>query len=417
MRKDGLDLENVLEKVKERFLKYVQIDTQSKVDSPTYPSTSGQLDFAAILAQECREIGLSDVVLEEKGYVTATLESNAEGNPPVIGFIAHMDTSPESSGKGVSPKVTENYDGSDIPLKSGISLSPREFPDLKKYVGQEIITADGDTLLGADDKAGVAEIMVAMEHLIAHPEIKHGKIRIAFTPDEEVGHGIEHFDVAKFNADFGYTLDGGELGELEAENFNAARAVVEFKGKSVHPGTAKGIMVNAALLAGELIHMLPLDETPAATEGYEGFYHVVSVEGAVESAKVDIILRDFDPEGLEARKAKINEIAATLREMWPKAKVSVAISNQYSNMAEPLKDKQEIVELAVKAMEEAGVKPIRKAIRGGTDGAMLSYAGLPCPNIFTGGHNFHGPYEYIPTQSMVKAVETVVAISRLGAKL
>jgi len=402
---------NILDSVKKRFFRYVQVDTQSADESDTFPTSLKQLNLAAILADECKSIGLRDVCQDENGYVYASLPSNIKIEAPAIGFVAHMDTSPTCPGAGVKPKLIKNYDGGDICLAAGQTLSPGEFPDLKQYAGQDIITASGVTLLGADDKAGVAEIMTAMEYLTENPDIPHGKICVGFTPDEEVGHGPDRFDLKRFGAAFAYTVDGGRLGELEAENFNAARAKIYIAGKSVHPGTAKGIMVNAALIAAELIARMPENEVPAKTEGYEGFYHLMEVSGTVEHAKVVLVIRDFNMDGLNARKSFIEKTVAELNEKYNGA-LSLDMYDEYYNMAIPLAEHGHVIDIAYKAMEEAGVKPIRQAIRGGTDGSRLSYMGLPCPNIFTGGHNFHGPYEYIPLQSMGKAVEVIINICK-----
>jgi len=402
---------NILNSVKKRFFRYVQVDTQSANESDTFPTTLKQLNLAAILADECKSIGLSDVTQDESGYVYASLPSNLKTEPPAIGFIAHMDTSPDCPGAGVKPKIAENYDGGEIVLGNGKTLSPDEFPGLKQYAGQDIITASGDTLLGADDKAGVAEILTAMEYLAGNPDIPHGKICVGFTPDEEVGHGVDRFDIKKFGAAYAYTVDGGRLGELESENFNAARAIITVTGKSVHPGTAKGVMVNAGLIAAELIARMPENEIPAQTEGYEGFYHLADLRGSVEHAKVVYIIRDFDLDGLTARKAFIEK---TVSELNGKHNGALALNmyDEYYNMAVPLAEHGHVTEAAYKAMEDAGIKPIRQPIRGGTDGSRLCYMGLPCPNIFTGGHNFHGPYEFIPLQSMGKAVEVIVNICK-----
>jgi tripeptide aminopeptidase len=405
-------MEDILKEVEEKFTRYAKVDTQSDENATSYPSTAKQLVLARILARECAEMGLADSKMDEYGYVTATLPANVSTSSHIIGFIAHMDTSPSSSGKGVQPKVTRNYDGGDIAIDTDTILSPDEFPELKQYSGQDIITASGGTLLGADDKAGIAEILTAMEYLLSHPEIKHGKIRVGFTPDEEVGRGVEHFDVEGFGVDFGYTIDGGAVGELEAENFNAALGIFDIVGKSVHPGSAKGIMRNAAIIAAQMVESFPSDETPATTEGYEGFYHISDINADVEHAKIVCIIRDFTKDGFEARKHFVRDLTEKFNDQYDDC-VTLTLKDQYYNMAEPLKDKQEIVDLAFDAMVEAGIDAKRTAIRGGTDGAMLCYKGLPCPNIFTGGHNFHGHYEYIPIQSMGKAVETIINISRI----
>ncbi|MFI5359479.1 MAG: peptidase T [Halanaerobiales bacterium] len=406
-----------MSKVVERFLRYVKYDTQSNEESGTTPSTEGQLVFARALKEELEEIGLKEVSLDERGYLMATLESNLEEGKetPTIGFIAHMDTSPDMPGKDVKPQIVKNYDGGDIVLnkEENIILSPNDFPELKNYIGEEIITTDGTTLLGADDKAGIAEIITAIEYLLENPEIKHGKIRIAFTPDEEIGRGADFFDVKKFGADLAYTVDGGPIGELEYENFNAAAARISIKGESVHPGTAKGKMVNSILIANELISKLPADETPADTEGYEGFYHLVSIKGNVEETKLYYIIRDFDKINFIKRKTTLEEIVRELNEKYDKGRIQLKITDQYYNMKEIIEKNKEIVDIAYQAMEEIGITPIITPIRGGTDGARLSYMGLPTPNIFTGGHNYHGKYEFIPVSSMEKAMKLIVKISEL----
>lgn len=402
-----------MKSVAERFLTYVKHSTASEEGSLSFPSTRSQLTFAHYLAKECNEIGLKDVTVDHYGYVMATLPSNC-ADAPTIGFIAHMDTSPDAKGDGVMPNIVEKYDGGSIPLNR-ISISPDEFPSLKKYVGETIITADGTTLLGADDKAGIAEILTAMDYLIAHPEIPHGKIRIAFTPDEEIGHGVDHFDVAAFAADFAYTVDGGEIGELQYENFNAARAVIHIEGKNVHPGTAKNIMVNAALLGTEIAALLPEKEIPAKTEGYEGFFHLASFQGTVREATLTYIIRDFGEQAFNHRKNMIQMIVDRKKNQYPNA-ITLDIRDEYYNMSSALAPYMSIIDLAKSAMEACGVIPVIRPIRGGTDGARLSFLSLPCPNIFTGGHNFHGPYEYIPVSSMEKAVETIVKIAELARK-
>ncbi|MDR1538614.1 MAG: peptidase T [Clostridiales bacterium] len=406
-----------MQRVKERFIKYVKYDTQSKMDMPECPSTQGQLDFAKALAEECRRIGLEEVKLNDMAYITASIPSTVSADAPVVGFIAHLDTSPDSSGKNVNPTVHMNYGGGSIELKPGMLLSPSEFPELSGYLGQDIVTTDGTTLLGADDKAGIAEIMTAAEYLIQNPEVEHGKIMIGFTPDEEVGRGGIYFNVEEFGANFAYTLDGGEIGELEAENFNAARATFKITGKSVHTGSAKGIMKNAALIAVELAQEMPYNETPALTEGYDGFFHLVSIEGIVESAKLVYLIRDFDVEGFRARKESMTELAESIGRKYGHESISLEMHDEYYNMADSLKGHELVIDLACRAMDDAGVKPKRKAIRGGTDGAMLSQKGLACPNLFTGGHNFHGPYEYIPLQSMEKAVEVIINICKGAARV
>lgn len=399
-----------MKKVEERFLEYIKVDTKSDETTRTTPSTKGQLEFGKILASELKDLGLSDVKISSDGYVYATLEKNSDKEVPTIGFIAHMDTAPDMDGKCVNPKIVENYDGKDIRLNDSVTLSPEFSPELKGYVGQTLITTDGTTLLGADDKAGVSEIMTAVEYLINHPEIKHGDIKIAFTPDEEIGEGADHFDVEGFGADFAYTLDGGHIGELEYENFNAASATVLIKGTNVHPGYAKGKMVNSMMLAHEFIGKLPLDEVPEKTENYEGFSHLISMSGEVEETKLVFIIRDFFEDTYEKRKERFKEIEKELNEKYGEGSVTVEIKDSYKNMKEKVEPVMYIVDMAKKAMENADVTPLVKPIRGGTDGARLSFMGLPTPNIFTGGENFHGKYEYVPVESMRKAVEVILNI-------
>ena len=400
--------------VTERFLTYVKHHTTSDEDSRSFPSTKNQLTFAAFLAKECEAIGLQSVFVDEYGYVTATLPGTMQ-DTPTIGFIAHMDTSPDASGENILPNIVENYDGGNIPL-NGTSLSPDEFPFLKDYIGQTLITSDGTTLLGADDKAGIAEILTAMEYLIAHPEISHGDIRIAFTPDEEIGKGVDFFDVASFGADFAYTLDGGRIGELEYENFNAARAIIRIKGKNVHPGTAKNVMVNAALIGTEIASLLPEREIPAKTEGYEGFFHLCSFQGDVTSATLTYIIRDFDKDSFEHRKDLIR-LMVERKNTQHQGAIELELRDEYYNMLSQVEPHMEIVDLAKQAMLDCGVTPIIQPIRGGTDGARLSFMGLPCPNLFAGGHNFHSNYEFIPVASMKKAVQMIIRIAELGAAL
>ena len=397
--------------VLERFLGYVTHDTQSDPSSDTAPSSGKQMEFLKLLYEECKAIGLSDVELNEFGILTATLPSNIEAGVPVMGFLAHVDTSPEFSGKDVKPRVFENYDGKDIVLSPETVISPEEFPKLKNYIGQTIITASGDTLLGADDKTGIAEILTAMEYLIQHPEIPHGKIRIAFTPDEEIGRGPENFDVEAFGADFAFTVDGGSLGELQFENFYAAQAAFEITGKSIHPGSAKGIMKNAALIAVEITSSLPPDEIPAETEDYEGFYHLTDMEGDVTKSTMHFLIRCFDDEEFDARKKFMADLADSFNEKYGEDTVKLDIIDQYRNMKEMV-DPQ-IIEFAKSAFSAAGVEPHFVPIRGGTDGARLSYMGLPCPNIFTGGHNFHGPYEFAHLETMEKAVDVIISLCRM----
>lgn len=400
--------------VTERFLAYVKHHTTSDEDSNSFPSTKNQLAFARFLAKECEAIGLQSVFVDEYGYVTATLPGTIQ-DAPTIGFIAHMDTSPDASGENILPNIVENYDGGNIPL-NGTSLSPAEFPFLKDYIGQTLITSDGTTLLGADDKAGIAEILTAMEYLMTHPEIPHGDIRIAFTPDEEIGKGVDFFDVASFGANFAYTLDGGRIGELEYENFNAARAIIRIKGKNVHPGTAKNVMVNAALIGTEIASLLPEKEIPAKTECYEGFFHLCSFQGDVTSATLTYIIRDFDKDSFEHRKDLIRLIVERKNTQHQGA-IELELRDEYYNMLSQVEPHMEIVDLAKQAMLDCCVTPIIQPIRGGTDGARLSFMGLPCPNLFAGGHNFHSNYEFVPVVSMEKAVQVMIRIAELGAAL
>lgn len=391
----------------ERFLKYVSFDTQSAEDSATTPSTEKQLKIASYLKEELKLIGMEEVEMDELGYVYATLPANSEKKLPVVGFIAHYDTSPDCSGADVKPRIVENYDGKDILLSEGIYLSPSKFPELLDHIGEDIIVTDGHTLLGADDKAGIAEIVSACEYLIQHQEIRHGKIRVAFNPDEEIGLGAKHFNVEKFACDFAYTMDGSEVGEIEYENFNAASAKITILGCSVHPGYAKGKMLNAAKVAAEITEMIPWNETPEHTEGYQGFYHLTALSGNCEQASLSYIIRDHDREVFERRKKFMAHIVQQVNEKYGNV-ASVELKDQYYNMKE--KVNPEIVDIAVKAIQEAGMTPVVRAIRGGTDGAQLSFMGLPCPNIFAGGINFHGPYEFCPVQSMEKAMNTIVNI-------
>ena len=399
-----------MKKVEERFLEYIKIDTKSDETTKVTPSTKGQLEFGKVLASELKNLGLSDVKISNDGYIYATLDGNLDKKVPTIGFIAHMDTAPDMDGKCVNPKIVENYDGKDINLNDSVILSPEFSPELKGYIGQTLITTDGTTLLGADDKAGVSEIMTAVEYLINHPEIKHGDIKIAFTPDEEIGEGADHFDVEGFGADFAYTLDGGHIGELEYENFNAATATVLIKGTNVHPGYAKGKMVNSMMLAHEFISKLPLDEVPEKTEKYEGFSHLISMSGEVEETKLVFIIRDFFEDTYESRKERFVEIEKELNKKYGENRVTVEVKDSYKNMKEKVEPVMYIVDMVKKAMESANVTPLVKPIRGGTDGARLSFMGLPTPNIFTGGENFHGKYEYIPVESMRKAVDVILNI-------
>lgn len=398
--------------VTERFLTYVKHHTTSDESSDTFPSTKRQLAFAAFLAKECEAIGLQSVSVDAYGDVTALLPGNT-ANAPTIGFISHMDTSPDASGENVLSNIVENYDGKAIPL-NGTVLSPKEFPSLKEYIGQTLITSDGTTLLGADDKAGIAEILTAAEYLLAHPEIPHGAIRIAFTPDEEIGKGVDFFDVDKFHADFAYTLDGGRIGELEYENFNAARAIIRIKGKNVHPGSAKNVMKNAALIGTEIASLLPERETPAKTEGYEGFFHLCSFEGDVTSATLNYIIRDFNADSFAHRKELLRLIVERKNAQYNNC-IELDLHDEYYNMLSQIEPHMEIVSLAKQAMLDCGITPIIQPIRGGTDGARLSFMGLPCPNLFAGGHNFHSNYEYVPVPSMEKAVSMIVRIAELAA--
>lgn len=405
----------------DRFISYVTIDTESDPNSQTTPSTQKQWNLANKLVDELKAIGLEDVTIDDKAYIMATLPSNVDHEVPTIGFVSHFDTSPDFSGANVKPQIIENYDGKDIVLNAekSIVLSPNYFKDLLLYKGQTIITTDGTTLLGADDKAGITEIVSAMEYLIQHPEIKHGKIRIGFTPDEEIGRGAHHFDVEKFGAQWAYTMDGSQIGELEYENFNAAGAKITFKGKSVHPGYAKGKMINSMLLANEFINELPKGETPQETKGYEGFFHVHHIKGNIEETVLELIIRDHNKKKFEKRKELIFKIAKSFNKKFAKKFgediVIPVVKDQYYNMKEKVLPVKHIVDIAEKAMRELNIKPIIKPIRGGTDGSQLSFMGLPCPNIFAGGHNFHGKYEYVPAESMQKATDVIVKIAELTA--
>lgn len=400
-----------MSKVLNRFLKYVQFETTSNEKSQTTPSTENQLEFAKVLGDELKQLGLEDVSVDDNGYVMATLPSNIEKEVPTIGFIAHMDTSPDMSGKDVKPNIVEDYDGKDIVLnkENNIILSVDDFPEIKNYIGETIITTDGTTLLGADDKAGIAEIITAVEYLIENPHIPHGTVKIGFTPDEELGRGADYFDVEKFGADFAYTVDGGPIGELEYENFNAATANISIQGVNIHPGTAKGKMVNSILIGMELHSMLPVNERPEYTEGYEGFYLLDDFVGTVEKTHMSYIIRDHDMDKFTRKKDVLKEVVKFLNYKYGDI-VQLEIEDSYYNMKEKIVPVMEIVEIAKKAMKEVGVEPIISPIRGGTDGARLSYMGLPCPNLFTGGHNFHGKYEYIPVFAMEKAVEVILKI-------
>lgn len=399
-----------------RFINYTKFDTQSCEDSQTVPSSlEKQLIFASFLKAELENEGLEDVEMDDKGYVYATLPSNIKHEAPVIGFIAHYDTSPDCSGADVNARIVKNYDGKDIVLSEGIVSSPDKFPELLRHVGEDLIVTDGHTLLGADDKAGIAEIVQAMVWLKEHPEVKHGKIRVAFNPDEEIGMGAHHFDVEKFGCEWAYTIDGSDLGNLEYENFNAAAAKVAIKGVSVHPGYAKGKMINANVVAMEFAGLLPSDERPETTEGYEGFYHLIHMEGGVENAKLQYIIRDHDRERFENRKIDIQRIGEQLNEKYGAGTVAVEVKDQYYNMKEKIDPQMHVIDIVLRAMQDEGVAPCVEPIRGGTDGAQLSFMGLPCPNIFAGGVNFHGPYEFVSCQVMEKAMRTIIRICELTA--
>jgi tripeptide aminopeptidase len=404
-----------------RFISYVTIDTESDPNSETTPSTEKQWNLANKLVEELKAIGMEDVTIDKHSYVMATLPSNVDHDVPTIGFVAHFDTTPDFTGANVQPQIVENYDGGDILLnkENNIVLSPNYFKDLLQYKGQTLITTNGLTLLGADDKAGITEIVTAMEFLINNPEIKHGKIRICFTPDEEIGRGADLFDVEKFGAEWAYTMDGSQIGELEYENFNAAGVKITFKGKSVHPGYAKGKMINSMLIANNFISKLPKEETPQETKGYEGFFHVTGITGSIEETKLELIIRDHDMKKFNKRKKLVEKITKKINKKFSKQFgediVITEIKDQYYNMKEKVQPVMFIVDLAEEAMKSLGIKPLIKPIRGGTDGCRLSYMGLPCPNIFAGGHNFHGKYEYVPVESMQKAVEVIVKIAQLTA--
>ena len=403
------------EKLLRRFITYIKIFSTSDAESETTPSTERQWDIANYLYKELQELGLEDVSIDDKGYVFGFIPSNIKETVPQVGFIAHYDSSPDFNGENVNPQIWENYDGEDLLLnkETGFTLSSTKFEALKKYIGQTIITTDGTTLLSADDKAGVAEIVTAAEFLLANPEIKHGRISIGFNPDEEIGRGAHHFDVEKFGAEWAYTMDGGEIGELEYENFNAAGAVVKIHGLSVHPGYSFGKMLNAGLVASEFISSLPENETPATTKGFEGFFHLTDFEGDVSEAKLQYIIRDHDDQKFEDRKKLIAEKVEAINQKYGEKTAEIEIKPQYLNMKKQFEGKMHIVDIAEQAMKNAGIEPKIKAIRGGTDGAQLSYMGLPCPNIFAGGHNFHGPYEFVPLESMIAAVRVIIQIAQL----
>ncbi|MCD4838063.1 MULTISPECIES: peptidase T [Neobacillus] len=399
----------------ERFTSYVKIDTQSDESSDTCPSTEGQWELLRMLVEELKEIGMEEVTIDENGYVMATLPSNTDKEVPTIGFLAHVDTATDFTGKNVNPQIIENYDGGDITLNEALNvvMSTKDFPNLANYKGHTLITTDGTTLLGADNKAGITEIMTAMAYLIQHPEIKHGKVRVAFTPDEEIGRGPHKFDVTAFNAKYAYTVDGGPLGELEYESFNAAAAKITIKGNNIHPGSAKDKMVNSMKIAMELHNQLPAQEAPEHTEGYEGFYHLISFNGEVEQTQLYYIIRDHDREKFNQRKATIESIVQSLNEKYGNETIQLELKDQYYNMREKIEPVFEIVEIAKQAMESLDIKPVIKPIRGGTDGSQLSFMGLPTPNIFTGGENFHGKYEFISVDNMIKATKTIIEITKL----
>lgn len=401
----------------ERFLKYVSIHTTSDENTGLVPSTPQQMEFAKILAEELKAMGMQDVSLDKKGYLMATLPSNIDKDVPTVGFISHLDTSPDMSGKNVKPRIVENYDGNDIILneKENIVLSPKQFPELTMYRGQSLVVTNGLTLLGADDKAGIAEIMTAMDYFIKNPDVKHGKVRIAFNPDEEIGLGAHHFDVEKFGCQFAYTMDGGEIGELEYENFNAAGAKVTFYGTNVHPGYAKNKMVNSIKIATKFMATVPANESPEYTDGYEGFYHLTGIGGDVEKTTVSYIIRDHDRKKFEERKAHLQMLVDKINSEFGDNTATLEVKDQYYNMKEKVEPVKYIVDIASEAIRQAGVEPKVKPIRGGTDGAQLSFKGLPCPNIFAGGHNFHGKYEFVPIQSMEKATEVVKNIIKIVA--
>jgi tripeptide aminopeptidase len=405
------------EKILERFLRYVKTDTQSDPDSNSFPSTDKQFQLAKMLVDELEDAGLTDISLDKNGYVIATLPSNVETKVPVIGFLSHMDTSPDMSGTNVNPQVVNNYNGEDILLNksAGLTLKTDDFPEIKQYKGQTLITTDGTTLLGADDKAGIAEIVTAMEYLVLHPDIKHGTVKVGFTPDEEVGRGVDFFDVKKFGAEYAYTMDGGEIGELEYETFNAAKARVLIQGRNVHPGSAKNKMINSLIVANEFNNLLPVEQRPEFTSHYEGFFHLMKLGGTVENSVIDYIIRDHDLKKFDDKKALMHDIANLLNRKYPTGTVKLEIQDQYFNMREKIEPVFHILEIARKAMEDLGIQPKVIPVRGGTDGSRLSYMGLPCPNIFAGGHNFHGKFEYVPLESMIAATNVIIRIVTLYA--
>lgn len=406
-----------MEKILDKFLRYISIDTQSNENSESQPSEAKELDLLRLLRDELTALGI-EATLDEYGYVMASIPANTDKKVPAIGFIAHVDTAPDASGKDVKPQIIKNYDGGDIPLKGvpGLALKPSEFPEMLLYKGKTMITTDGTTLLGADDKAGVAEIMAAAEYIMEHPEFKHGPIKIGFTPDEEIGRGVVKFDIKKFGADYGYTMDGGEIGELEFENFNAASAKIHIQGRNVHPGYAKGKMRNAILIATELNALLPVEQRPEFTEGYEGFFHIIAFNGSVEEADIAYIIRDHDRSRFEDKKRLISECCDFINKKFGEGTVTLTLKDQYYNMREQVEPHFHVVDTAIKAIEMAGIKPKVQPIRGGTDGANLSFKGLPCPNIFAGGHNFHGKMEFLPLESMEKASEVILNIIKLYAE-
>jgi tripeptide aminopeptidase len=406
-----------MEKVTDKFLRYVAVETTSDENGATHPSSLKELDLSRMLVEEMKKMGIADASLDENGYVMGTIPANIDKKVPVLGFIAHVDTAPDASGKDIKPQIIKNYDGSDIPLKGvpGLALRVADFPEMLDYKGQTLITTDGTTLLGADDKAGVAEIMTAAEYLLTHPEVKHGTIKIGFTPDEEIGCGVDFFDVKKFGADYAYTMDGGAIGELEYENFNAAGVKIHIQGCNIHPGYAKGKMVNALLVGMELAGMLPVEQRPAFTQDYEGFFHLTAFNGTVEEASMSWIIRDHDRDLFEQKKALMLEVVAFINKKYGDI-VKLEMKDQYYNMREQVEPHYFIVERAIKAMEMAGIQPKVQPIRGGTDGARLSFMGLPCPNIFAGGHNFHGKLEFVPVESMEKAVEVIKNLVALYAE-
>lgn len=402
--------------ITDRFLRYVSFDTQSAEDTGNTPSTDKQMVFAKALCQELMDEGLEDVELDSLGYLYATLPANTEKNVPTIGFISHLDTSPDAPGKDIRPRIIHKYDGGDIVLSEGIVSSPKQFPELLNHIGEDLIVTDGTTLLGADDKSGIAAIVEAIVYLKTHPEIKHGKIRIAFNPDEEIGMGAHHFDVKKFGCQFAYTIDGSECGEIEFENFNAAGAKIQIEGRSVHPGSAKGKMINAGRIATEIVQMLPQDETPEMTEGYEGFYHLTSISGSCTEAHLSMIIRDHSAEKFAERKQTIMDIVEKINRRYGEGTATLTLNDQYYNMRQQVEPQMYIIDIARQAIEEAGMTPKIKAIRGGTDGAQLSFMGLPCPNLFAGGINFHGPYEFLPIPSLERAMHTIVNICKIATQ-